>query len=140
MGSHYLNSSPCSSDAMQLANKSHHVGKMLDYVAADDFIEFIIFEGVGQRSEVVNHIRLGARIRVDPDGAGKFVLTTSDIKNSSRCRGQYFSSIGGGHWALESVEEELCERLEVAGINSNTQRLLKLFRFHSVQHNLFVAL
>lgn len=140
MGSHDLYSSAGASDAMQLANKPHHIGKMLDYVTADDFIKFIIFERVGQCSEVMNHVRLCARVGVDPDGAGKFVLTASDIKNSSRCRGRYFNSIRGGHWAWESVEQELCERLEVAWVNSNTQRLLKLFQFHSVQHDLFVAL
>jgi urease gamma subunit len=41
---------------MKLAHKRHNVGNVLDYVAANDLIEFVIAEGIRQNAQVVNHV------------------------------------------------------------------------------------
>ncbi len=78
-----LDPAPGSGDAMQLADETHHIGKMLDDMAANDFVKLIIFKRVRQGSEIVNHISLRAGIRIDTDSAGEFVLTATDVKNFS---------------------------------------------------------
>ena len=48
--------------AMKLADKRHNVGNVLDYVAANDLIEFVIAERVRQHTQVVNHVGVRPRI------------------------------------------------------------------------------
>lgn len=75
-------------DAMQLIHKTENVGHVLDNMTADYFFEFIIVEWIWKDSEIMNHICMTQTIRIDTDRAGKFVLTTADVKDLflRRCR------------------------------------------------------
>ena len=68
-------------DAMQLIHETENVGNVFDDMPANYFFEFIIGERIGKDSEIVNHICMTQTIRIDPDRAGKLVLTTTDVKN-----------------------------------------------------------
>ena len=68
-------------DAMQLIHKAENVRHVLDHMPANYFFKFIIGERVRKDSEIMNHICMTQTIRIDPDRAGKFVLTTTDIKD-----------------------------------------------------------
>jgi len=81
-----LQPSPGFGDAVQFSDKTKHIRNMLDDVAADDLLKFIVAEGIGKGTEVVNDVRMAARICIDADRAGEFVLTAADIKNSFPCR------------------------------------------------------
>ena len=55
---------------------------MLDYVTANDLFKLIVAERIRKVAEIVNDICMAQRIRIDADRAGKFVLTTANIKHS----------------------------------------------------------
>ena len=67
-------------DSVQLVNETKNVGDMLDYMPANYLVKFIVSKRVWKDSQVVNDICMTRSICVDTDGAGKLVLTTSDIK------------------------------------------------------------
>jgi hypothetical protein len=48
---------------------------------ANYFFKFIIVERIRKDSEIMNHIRMTQTIRINPDRAGKFILTTTDIQD-----------------------------------------------------------
>ena len=48
--------------AMKFADKRHDIGDVLDHVTANDLIEFVIGEGIGKYTEVVNHVRISPRV------------------------------------------------------------------------------
>jgi len=79
----YLENAAGLRDAMQLVNETKHVRNMLDDVTTNNLLEFVIRKWIGKGSEIVNHICMTQAIRVDTDGAGKFILTTTDIENLS---------------------------------------------------------
>ena len=54
---------------------------MLDDVVTDDLFKFIVAERIGKGAEIVNDICVAARVCVNADRAGKFVLTAADVKN-----------------------------------------------------------
>ena len=66
---------------MQLIHEAENVGNMFDHVPANYFFKFIISERIWKDTEIVNHICVTQTIRIDPDRAGKLILTTTDIKN-----------------------------------------------------------
>ena len=68
-------------DAMQLIHETENVGNMLDHMPANYFFKFINVERIRKRAEIMNHICMTQTIRIDPDRAGKFVLTTTDIED-----------------------------------------------------------
>ena len=68
-------------DAMQLIHEAENIGNMLDHMPANYFFEFIVVERIRKDSEIMNHICMTQTIRIDPDRAGKFVLTTTDIED-----------------------------------------------------------
>ena len=74
---------------MQLVNETKHVRNMLDDVTTNNLLEFVIRKWIGKGSEIVNYICVTQAIRVDTDGAGKFILTTTDIENLSGHRSVY---------------------------------------------------
>src|ERR1700752_347735 len=68
-------------DAMQLIHETENVGNVLDNMPANYFSKFIIVERIRKHSEIMNHVCMTQRIGIDPDCAGKFVLTTTDIED-----------------------------------------------------------
>ena len=48
--------------AMKLAHERHDVGNMLDHMAANDLVKFVVRERIGQDAQVVNDVSLGARV------------------------------------------------------------------------------
>jgi len=64
MRSHNLNHAAGFGYPMKLRNKSHHIGHMLNNMAADHFVEFIIGKRIGKDPQVVNDIGSSARIGV----------------------------------------------------------------------------
>ena len=68
-------------NAMQLIHETEHVGNMFNDVPANYFFKLIISERIWKESEIMNHVCMTQTIRIDPDCAGKFVLTTTDIKD-----------------------------------------------------------
>ena len=68
-------------DAVQLGDEPEYIRNMLDDVATNDLFEFIVSEWIRKHSQIMNHICMTQTIRIDPDRAGKFVLTTTDIKD-----------------------------------------------------------
>ena len=67
-------------DAMQLSNEPKHVRHVLDHVTTNDLVEFIVGERIRKDAEIVNDVRMTARVRVNTDRAGKLILTTSDVQ------------------------------------------------------------
>src|SRR6266478_4873941 len=72
------------SDPVQLIHEAQHIGDMLDHVAADYFVELVIIEWVRKVSQVMYEVCLSPWIRIDTDGAGKFILPASYIQDFSR--------------------------------------------------------
>lgn len=70
-------------DAMQLSHEADYIWNMLDYMATDDLLKFVVHERIRKHPEVVDDVGMTPRIRVDADSTGEFVLTTADIQNSS---------------------------------------------------------
>ncbi len=69
-------------DAVQLCNETENIGNMLDYMATDDLLKFVVFERIRKDPEIMNDIGMTPRIRVDADRSGEFVLTTADIQHA----------------------------------------------------------
>lgn len=69
-------------NAMQFGDKGHYIGNVFEHMATDDLVEFVISKGVGNDAQIVNDIRLGSGIRINPDRARVFVLAATDVKNS----------------------------------------------------------
>ena len=75
-------------NAMEFRNKSQYVGNMFYDMTADDFIELVVGEGIGQDTEIVYDVGMAARICVEAYGVRIFVLAATDIKDflwSWRC-------------------------------------------------------
>ena len=68
-------------DAIQLGNKGHNIRHMFCDVAADDLIKFVIRERIGNDAEIMNHISMAFRVRVDPDCACRFVPAATNVEN-----------------------------------------------------------
>ena len=68
-------------NAVQLGDKTEHVGNMLDDVTTNDLFEFIVSERIWKRSQIVNDVCMTASISIDTDRAWKLVLTTADVEN-----------------------------------------------------------
>ena len=45
-------------DAMQFANESHHIRRMLDDMPADNLVKLVVGEWIGNRTEIVNYVGL----------------------------------------------------------------------------------
>ena len=69
-------------DPVQLSDETNHIRNVLDHMTANDLFKLIVAERIRERSEIVNDVCMASRVRVDADRAGKFVLTTTNIKNS----------------------------------------------------------
>lgn len=69
-------------NAMQLRDESHDVGYVLGDMAADHFVELIIFERIGKDTQIVDYIGVGPGIGIHADGARRLVPATADVKNS----------------------------------------------------------
>src|SRR5689334_16378947 len=69
-------------DAMQLGDETDYVGHMLDYMATNNLFKLIVAEWKRKDAEIVNHVSVAARIRVDANRAGKLVLATAYVQNS----------------------------------------------------------
>src|SRR5258705_9865721 len=72
------------SDPVQLVHEAQHIRDMLDHVATDYLVELVIIEWVRKVSQVMYEVCLSPRIRIDADGAGKFILPAPYIQNFSR--------------------------------------------------------
>jgi hypothetical protein len=62
-------------------------------MAADDFIELVIVEGIGDDAKVVYDIGIRARVKVYADSALMLVASTTDIEN-------FLSRAGGNPFGL----------------------------------------
>ena len=69
-------------DAKKFGHERHHIGHVLDDVTADNLVEFIRREGIGNNSEIVDHIRVGPRVCVDADSAGCLIPAATDVEDS----------------------------------------------------------
>src|SRR5689334_12542556 len=69
-------------DAMQLRDEPDHVRHVLDHVTTNDLFKLVVVEWIRKDAEIVNDIGVTARIRVDANRAGKFVLATAYVQNS----------------------------------------------------------
>ena len=95
------------SDPVQLVYEPQHIGDMLDHVATDYFVELVVIEGIGKDSQVMYEVCLSPWIRIDTDGAGKFILPASYIQDFSR-------GVGYG----SGVAVELTHRWGLVGIGA----------------------
>ena len=84
MGCDNLDSSPRLRDPVQLVNEAKDVRNMLDNVATDNFVELVVTKRIRKDSQIMNDVGLRARIRIDADCAGKFILPASNIQNLLR--------------------------------------------------------
>ena len=48
--------------AMQFADERHDIRDVLDHMAANDLIKFVISERIRQHAEIVNDVCVGARV------------------------------------------------------------------------------
>src|SRR5512141_1503442 len=71
------------SNAVQLRYERHHVGYMLGDVPADDGVEFVVREGIGDGAEIMNHVSVSFGIGVDADSARCFVPAATNVQNLS---------------------------------------------------------
>ena len=68
-------------DPVQLCDETKHIWNVLDHMTANDLFKLIVAERIRECSEIVNDVCMASRVRVDADRAGKFVLTTTNIKD-----------------------------------------------------------
>ena len=68
-------------NAVQLGDKTKHVGNVLDDVATNDLFEFVVRERIWKRSQIVNDVCMTSSISIDADRAGKLVLTTANVED-----------------------------------------------------------
>ena len=68
-------------NAMKLAHERHYIGNVFDDVAANDSIKFVVSEWIGHDAKIVDDVGVRAWIRVNANGAGKFILATTDVQN-----------------------------------------------------------
>jgi hypothetical protein len=73
-------------DSVELAHNGHRIANMFDNVTADDFVEFVIGERIGQVVEVVDNISGRPRIDVHPDRARDLVCAATYIEDAISCR------------------------------------------------------
>ena len=59
---------------------------MFDHMTTNDLVELIIGKRIRNDTEIVNDVGMTARVGVDTDRAGKFILTTPDVQYSSLSR------------------------------------------------------
>src|ERR1043165_3364804 len=78
-------------DAMQLVDEPDHVRRVFDHVTTNDFFKPVVVERIRKDAEIVNDVGVTARIRVDADRAGKFILATAYVQNSLRGFGHAIS-------------------------------------------------
>ena len=71
---------------MQFRYEPKYVRDVLDHVTTNDLVEFIVCERIRNDAEIVNDVCVTARVRIDTDRAGKFILTTPDVQYSSLSR------------------------------------------------------
>src|SRR5690242_18551980 len=69
-------------DAMQLRHEPDHVRHMLDHVTTNDLFKLVVVERIRKDAEIVNDVGVTARVRVNADRAGKFILATAYVQNS----------------------------------------------------------
>jgi hypothetical protein len=84
MGCDNLDSPPRLRDPVQLVNEAKDVRDMLDNVATDNFVKFIVTKRIRKDSQIMNDIGLCARVCIHADCAGKFILPASHIQNLLR--------------------------------------------------------
>lgn len=82
MGRHDPQETAWFGNPMQFADKPQHIRDMFDDVLADDLVELIVLEGVGEDPQIVNHLGMTKRIGVDTDRPGNLILPAADVKNS----------------------------------------------------------
>ena len=66
---------------MQLGDKRHYVRNMFNNMTADYLVKFISGERIGKHTKVMNDVGVTPRIGIDADGAGVFVLATTNIED-----------------------------------------------------------
>ena len=76
---------------MQLGDKADDIRHMFDHMPANNLFKLVITERVRKDAEVVDHVGMAARIRIDADGAGEFILATAYVQNSLRGFGHAIS-------------------------------------------------
>ncbi len=66
---------------MQLRDETDYIRNVLDYVTTNDLFKLIVAERIGKGSKIVNNVCMAQRVCINTDRAGKFVLTTANVKN-----------------------------------------------------------
>lgn len=68
-------------NSVKLADKSHHIRHVLDDVAGDDEIEFVISKRIWKFTEIVNYISRRVRIIIETDRTFGFIRSAPDIED-----------------------------------------------------------
>jgi len=68
-------------DPVDLFDRPDHIVKMLKDMMAVDQVELIVRGRPGKDVQIVNEVRLGSRIHIDPDGIILLPLAAPDIQN-----------------------------------------------------------
>jgi len=71
---------------MEFSYKAEYIGNVLDYMTANNLVELVIIKRIRKDTKIVKDVGVTAWVRVDADGAGKLILTTPDVQNSSWSR------------------------------------------------------
>src|SRR5256885_11149642 len=98
MRSNYIDPTAGFCDAIQLSNKGHHIRHMFGDVTADDLIKFVIRERIRNDAEIMNHISMAFRVRVDSDCPWRFVPAATNVEN-------FPGWAGGVHVLRQSVDD-----------------------------------
>src|ERR1044072_2536850 len=78
-------------DAMKFSDEPDHVRHTLDHMAANNLFKLVVAERIRKDAEIVNDVGVTARVRVDADRAGKFILAAAYVQNSLRGFGHAIS-------------------------------------------------
>ena len=80
MGRYYFYQTRRFGYAMKFADEGHYVGNVLNHVAANNLIEFIVGKRIRDYAKIVDDVGVATMIRIYSYGTGLLVLTTSDVK------------------------------------------------------------
>ena len=71
-------------DAIEFRDDREHVVHVLDHLIGDDQIERVIGERIGHAVEIMDHVRLCARVAVETRRAGRLMFAAADVENLQR--------------------------------------------------------
>ena len=66
---------------MQLSYETKHIWQMFDDVLADDLVKLVVSERIGKDTQVVNHVGMTPRVRIDADSSWNLILPAANVQN-----------------------------------------------------------